>query len=1139
LPAEIENLYAFFLHQIQVRVESLNLVVPVEGGNLAIWPAVHLPALAALAVAMEPLSPEQLKSFAGIEARPSYIHQALGDLHQFLDEVGDGYSLYHATLAEFLTSSATKDHPQNRDLYQDPLESNRQYVSYYRHLVGGWVSADWSRLDRYGWQFLLSHTQAAEVQGTHDLLFEICDRGFLEAKYQHLKNAVQLEDDWQAVFRACQETNDYGRFTRYGLVRADQFMDISPMLSTPVARTAAQLAVSAGVEGEIKKLAGEIALIPHLHARILAELALLSTLVASQSESKAVAPLLDSLESTLDALLPGPDRDRYRVDYLQSLVKLGIDGWKEQAHACLSEVQATISKISLDAILAQKFGEDGDPETAYGLLSQALDLCEEFAVEEDVLGEILQLTTEAVYDSPAGMLTYALLCILEAAPASGPEACKQIVEQVRLQSNRLWDQLYMDDASQQSLLVNQAAIKALDQAGLDELAGETAREMMRPYLSTSEDEEDDPDVTYDYDYPQLAKGQLAVLPTVAGYGSEADMASWQGVFDAYLAGIHNTMELAWVLQTICELPVEEVGAAGMISLLDIVETRSKTIWPDQLDTQIIAGLALGHGRAGDCQRAQEFLSLILDPTQPVGYCEDPSGLANEVITLWATACLCGDRDLVTRALAWLRKTADLIPFDVRQEVWLLTIPAVTDIPDQEQARQAFDQLKLLLIDNLAPREFLALAFRQFADANAMLGNNTETKRFLAESLALGREVMTGMHRVGLIARAARIYAHIDEIEDSARLIDEILQAAQQAEDPDFQADILSAVIHPIGTLAGQSPAGKEQAGRLLGGLIDEAISIDVDQLALRVCNSLAAMTRAQDLDTPAETIASRFDLNGQGRDPREILDTAWLYHQLGMQADALQALETVEGMVAQFPVESDYQREEVCRFCENLVDFTHGVDQALRAQPWRQLAHALAGQVEDPMSRTAVYINLAKIEARCEDSASSRTWLAQAIQAWFDIEDRFLAGSFTGGLFWAWDAMPDADERWQRRGLIHAVINQVEDLSQRDIWLARMVASFLCNPERFFELIPAITSRAGVDELLNELYERRSVPPGILPSALYVLLQAASRISRLSFAGYGLLATQAGIAHQAVDPHGAATALALIEATMRERVTLD
>ncbi|MFX1411946.1 MAG: hypothetical protein ACFFA6_16485, partial [Promethearchaeota archaeon] len=177
LPDEIEGLYAFFLHQIKAEVEGKNLVVPVSsGGNLPAWPALYHPLLAVLCVALDKLTPDQIKDFGGTGVDRAYVLDALGRLRQFLDEVNGRWGLYHATVAEFLTAEATRQSANTTDLHVDPLRWHGQIAGYLQERYHD----DWSHCDPYGLRYLPTHLfKAGDAQALRKLLGEF---GWPQAK---------------------------------------------------------------------------------------------------------------------------------------------------------------------------------------------------------------------------------------------------------------------------------------------------------------------------------------------------------------------------------------------------------------------------------------------------------------------------------------------------------------------------------------------------------------------------------------------------------------------------------------------------------------------------------------------------------------------------------------------------------------------------------------------------------------------------------------------------------------------------------------------------------------------------------------------------------------------------------------------
>jgi hypothetical protein len=158
LPGDLEGLYAFFLHQIKASVarERVELKDPETGETYdkPVWPAVYDRMLGVLAVAMEPLDLDHMMRLGGINADPVWVNTAIERLLQFLQTTGDRYRLYHATVADFLTSESTRTNPKTKDLYQDPQQRHKQIANYY------WQNyhEDWEKChDAYGLNHLSAH----------------------------------------------------------------------------------------------------------------------------------------------------------------------------------------------------------------------------------------------------------------------------------------------------------------------------------------------------------------------------------------------------------------------------------------------------------------------------------------------------------------------------------------------------------------------------------------------------------------------------------------------------------------------------------------------------------------------------------------------------------------------------------------------------------------------------------------------------------------------------------------------------------------------------------------------------------------------------------------------------------------------
>jgi WD40 repeat protein len=185
VPAETTELYRFFLGKVKDRA-GWKVEVPgalgEEPSHEPAWQALYRPLLAILAVAFEPLSDEQLVTYARIPL--DGLPKALEDLSQFLDRSPDGrYRLYHATFPEFLTGQATAR----------PADPFHVDPAYWHGLLGGRLiraNTNWlSGTDRYALAHTPTHLAAAihiGEEGTDDLQKRLTslllDPSFLQTK---------------------------------------------------------------------------------------------------------------------------------------------------------------------------------------------------------------------------------------------------------------------------------------------------------------------------------------------------------------------------------------------------------------------------------------------------------------------------------------------------------------------------------------------------------------------------------------------------------------------------------------------------------------------------------------------------------------------------------------------------------------------------------------------------------------------------------------------------------------------------------------------------------------------------------------------------------------------------------------------
>ena len=180
LPADLEGLYAFFLHQIKaspsVARERIELTDPETGETYdkPVWPAFYDRVLGVLAVAAEPVDPDLLLRLAGVRTERAWAGNAIERLRQFLDVVDGRYRLYHATVAEFLTAAKTRDSADTADLFQDARRRHRQIADAY------WSQREhWPQCDDYGLRNLAVHLYRGEQ---FDRLSDLISEAWMNAR---------------------------------------------------------------------------------------------------------------------------------------------------------------------------------------------------------------------------------------------------------------------------------------------------------------------------------------------------------------------------------------------------------------------------------------------------------------------------------------------------------------------------------------------------------------------------------------------------------------------------------------------------------------------------------------------------------------------------------------------------------------------------------------------------------------------------------------------------------------------------------------------------------------------------------------------------------------------------------------------
>jgi len=148
LPDTLLKLYGHFLKLLRRSVGDLSVVVedPLSRKQALVsaWTNVYRPMLGVLAVAVEPVTPAQIRLLGRTLAEDSDVANAVARLRQFLDERAGRYSFYHATLPEFLVAESTRRNPEYLELAVDPANAQdtivRRVRSSWRERRAGWTA---------------------------------------------------------------------------------------------------------------------------------------------------------------------------------------------------------------------------------------------------------------------------------------------------------------------------------------------------------------------------------------------------------------------------------------------------------------------------------------------------------------------------------------------------------------------------------------------------------------------------------------------------------------------------------------------------------------------------------------------------------------------------------------------------------------------------------------------------------------------------------------------------------------------------------------------------------------------------------------------------------------------------------------
>lgn len=1172
LPDELEELYAFFLHQVKASCENQTVAIEDAATGdvhyVPTWSAVYDPLLGALSAAREPLPAEQLQRFGRIQARWADITGALGNLRQFYDEQNGRYRFFHATLPEFLTSADTRQHPERQDLYQEPALGHRRIYFSYRDRVGGWETADWDALDAYGWRHLLAHAEAAgdgrvEDPGwVQDPPLQVGDAGFLAAKLGVATSLVELEADWQRLFRACRRAGAWERAVRYGFARVAQFGEVAYLINAATSTAVARLVVRQGERAAVTRLAEETALIPQTRSRLNAQLALLETLLKQMPDHPAVPALADTLDEGLDRLPPGYDRDQYLLAYVPVLAVSGREGWQQTCREELARSHGLAVQSTLRVALAMGENNAGRPAESAAYMTQAVDACRNFDLrEDDIVLDLLQLTGMGERtDNPQAALQSAVTLVVQAllrlAPHLEPEATGSLVASLREELSRL-------EEGTDALRLANLLVQALDRADLGRHAEDMARQLVSSILTSEADDEALAWMDSDA-YASRAAELAGIMPLVARMDEETLWATWWQQFGRALGGIEEAADWRWLTAVCVTTLPEQMGRTRFAAVLGRLHVQIETAQVTQEPASsfaVLATLAAAYIEAGEPDRARRLLEQILQGVSVANMdVYQPNERRAGMFWMWSAACRLADADLLQQTLAWLQATMPAVLASAdRVQLWSGIAGALGEMADAHLALGLMEQIKPYLAGAMETGGYVATAWLQLAEAYNGLEEQAAAQRLALESSAVARasaplEGWPPASYSRIMARAAGILAQQGVCAASAGLLDEALGPLPYL-DAAGQAECLGLVLERLASLSRCTGTGMALAEERLDAVLAHTESIWPKEETIRTIAYAVNVCAASELAAPVERLAERArDYLEQGDEgqmahagafgeiwipyQRDKSDAALLQTVMGAiwalwqphPEDARALLAGVETAVRDLLDAGGRQAPQaVAHLARLLADLNE--QRSLTA--WREQATAITTALEDDLDRLNAALAMVHLNAQIGDAGAAGIWLRAALAMWWQLEEWMVASRYIGQLVDAWAAVNSVEERLARLPALQEILEQVPAAGEREDWQARLAISFWDEPQQFAALFRTISGLGGLDPLLTALHEAEEVPPGLLPDLLYEIVEKASRQPVASLAGISLLATQVRVRRGISQPQQDKAVLALIEAQMR------
>jgi hypothetical protein len=1169
LPPGLAQLYAYFLHMVKRRaVDRSVAIVDAARGTIdraTAWTEVHVPILGLLSVATEPLEPSKIRRRALIQANDDELFIGLHDLRQFLDDINGAYRLYHSTLLEFLGDPATRDDPDTRDLYQDPILWHGRVVSSCSRAAGGWARPDWSALDAYDWRSLTRHL-AAGGKALLPQLYEVVSAGFLDAKRKVSTSAAELEPDWRLILQAASDSNDLVAFLRCGYRISQQSMELSYLQLGDAAQTAINLALRRNDHRAVDRIRAELSVVEYLHARIAGQQMLLEQVLAGGRRSDVTARLIADIGALLPLLDAGPGRDAVYVRQLALLATAGEPGWGKNGAETLRTISSLQYRAQIHGLLSAEAARKGEIQAAAETFMAAVGEFRQFDLRENVVADVLQMVMPLERVEPSAELARAIDLLLPAIAAFGPETDEEtlssLVMAVREQFARL-------KRPNMRLQLEAKVFHNLKDGGHSGLANTVVRPVLEELIAQSAvpaTPSADPR-EFGNSLSESAKAGaviLNLLPLVA-VAAAVDHEALLGTIERLLLGHVNRISRIESLINAAQYagavpPFDPNAKRVAVSVLNAVEKRARQVTGGEGLFVILAVLCPGYVRCGESSHAASNLQQLVDRLPavwpaPAEYPEQAMALDAGFQTMWTATCMIGDENLLTSVLEWLTKAVPrALDYSRVGHLWINAAGALQQIPDVEVAQRMLDRLAPRLLESRDVDQYETTATIQMADAYAELGLNQECLRLLDSPL--GRGVSRWPHLAGWVAS---LRARHGDIEGCRKLLESTLQGIESDPGLNTRADRLINMTKGLEALASSGPAGAARAVQLSKKLLKISRNIDGGEYTLL---SMAAITKALVIgNVPGPT--------------RELADTSRRYLQRGKSVGIVgpvlhpiavlhqasqkdlprtrwskfihffkpreapgeahrELLGNVEDLLFSNEPASDFDKAQLCELCARTATMRQFIGDIAGEPKWVDVAARNAAAIGEPTNRLSACCAMTQIEGIYQRTDDAARWLAAAVAAYPAIQEVYEINSAAERIVAAWESLPDPALRSQVAGQVLAVLSRLDNPELRFRLQGRVAVGLWQETGRFLEILSRFPAGSAADSVLQAIREKETVPEGIGPPVLFQCLAKCARQSRVAFAGESLTAVQAAIRREWFEHSVLISALKAIEQMMRD-----